>query len=755
MISLESLEIDVQWKFRTIPSQHKVEAMHGTIFCDLGGKLATGVIDPHGRGYLSATAAIAAEPHLVLNHLLGPLNNAYHSGQDINIKKIEFQFCVSRSHWDGLCCFVLCDYLVRIGVLPSWTKQLVESANKVDHGKIVLSKEQLTAPLLMFYALNAEYKDNVEKVFPQGLELICKVGEFHTKSKTFKENPFFTSLPKDSLFDSFNKLGELNEQDFSIFSNEFKDADEFEVKLPCRISEGQPVQEKLAKCLMFKIPPQSRLFVHWSRSRYNFDLLVVPSMRKGMDNISRWTISVDPSSKFHLYRLGYRLEEEETKARKDFEMEVRGGEPRWGDSNYSNNDDPWYDGRDHEFTLVDSPRSGTVFDRPEVIKRILKSRFYGVNLNSPLSTKISKPRFISYMFFEIDKGEKTFSKLKEETYPFSTLSDAFTYVKQISFFQPSSDFQHPDEHLAEYSLKLYASSITNHAVLEIESLRDINDIILEDIPEFVNQFGKNAIEIGKWVEQEFNLKSEVWGRMGFSLLLFMDPDLNFHDDDKIRRILGDLTNYPVSLEEVRSMKNQPKGNDIISSSTSVCVLRQSSSNTRDEDRRLIALYALFIKTAYRRFSQRLEPLTKNEDLSDALDQILQIQRDFSRFLASNDFSGTEISLDGDITNFFESISKSLALEEQKQETNLEMQLVGNLASSFENREQAKRTNQLSRFVVILSLFAVCDFIYAFSSDYLSSPSDSLPKLGLTLGLVSLLGLVASFSFIRKKNKKRD
>jgi len=359
------------------------------------------------------------------------------------------------------------------------------------------------------------------------------------------------------------------------------------------------------------------------------------------------------------------------------------------------------------------------------------------------------------MFFEIDKGEKTFSKLKEETYPFSTLSDAFTYVKQISFFQPSSDFQHPDEHLAEYSLKLYASSITNHAVLEIESLRDINDIILEDIPEFVNQFGKNAIDIGKWVEQEFNLKSEVWGRMGFSLLLFMDPDLNFHDDDKIRRILGDLTNYPVSLEEVRSMKNQPKGNDIISSSTSVCVLRQSSSNTRDEDRRLIALYALFIKTAYRRFSQRLEPLTKNEDLSDALDQILQIQRDFSRFLASNDFSGTEISLDGDITNFFESISKSLALEEQKQETNLEMQLVGNLASSFESREQAKRTNQLSRFVVILSLFAVCDFIYAFSSDYLSSPSDSLPKLGLTLGLVSLLGLVASFSFIRKKNKKRD
>ena len=121
--------------------------------------------------------------------------------------------------------------------------------------------------------------------------------------------------------------------------------------------------------------------------------------------------------------------------------------------------------------------------------------------------------------------------------------------------------------------------------------------------------------------------------------------------------------------------DQPKGNDVISSSTSVCVLRQSSSKARDEDRRLIALYALFVKTAYRRFSQRLEPLTKNEDLGDALDQILNIQRDFSRFLASNDFSSTEISLDGDITNFFEAMSTSLALEEQKQETNLEMQLI--------------------------------------------------------------------------------
>jgi serine/threonine-protein kinase len=46
--------------------------------------------------------------------------------------------------------------------------------------------------------------------------------------------------------------------------------------------------------------------------------------------------------------------------------ELRGGEPRWADVT---NDDPWYDGRSplHGFTIVDSPRRGTVIDVAEVI----------------------------------------------------------------------------------------------------------------------------------------------------------------------------------------------------------------------------------------------------------------------------------------------------------------------------------------------------------------------------------------------------
>ena len=77
MFGLDKLNIKVSWNFRIVPTLYKVEPMSGVLVCDFGGKLTYGVIAPHGRGYLSAKAAIAAEPQRVLNHLLGPVNQSY------------------------------------------------------------------------------------------------------------------------------------------------------------------------------------------------------------------------------------------------------------------------------------------------------------------------------------------------------------------------------------------------------------------------------------------------------------------------------------------------------------------------------------------------------------------------------------------------------------------------------------------------------------------------------------------------------
>jgi hypothetical protein len=83
--------------------------------------------------------------------------------------------------------------------------------------------------------------------------------------------------------------------------------------------------------------------------------------------LCRHVISVDPSSGLALTDLGARLDERESAARERLRAQhgvdlTRTGEPRPG---YANSD-PWYDGRGHEYTIVDSPRAGSVLTVDEV-----------------------------------------------------------------------------------------------------------------------------------------------------------------------------------------------------------------------------------------------------------------------------------------------------------------------------------------------------------------------------------------------------
>jgi hypothetical protein len=82
--------------------------------------------------------------------------------------------------------------------------------------------------------------------------------------------------------------------------------------------------------------------------------------------IYRVVISVDPHSKFILPYLGYELEKAETLKRKSLGKE-RTGKPRF-EKEYCDNEDPWYDGRGHGFTIVDSPRNGTILEYGEIIE---------------------------------------------------------------------------------------------------------------------------------------------------------------------------------------------------------------------------------------------------------------------------------------------------------------------------------------------------------------------------------------------------
>ena len=151
-------------------------------------------------------------------------------------------------------------------------------------------------------------------------------------------------------------------------------------------------------------------------------------------------------------------------------------------------------------------------------------------------------------------------------------------------------------------------------------------------------------------------------------------------------------------------------------------------------------------------------------LGGALGAILEIQKDFSRFLASYDFSATEISMDGEVTKFFNGLSDSVSLEEQKKETHEEMILIGNLATTLdnnarqeENEERQKTSGRLEKFILGLAILSLGDFLYSVASDVNAEPSEPWrDRLEMTVSAMIVLGVLAAIGMLvasRKKKKK--
>ena len=114
--------------------------------------------------------------------------------------------------------------------------------------------------------------------------------------------------------------------------------------------------------------------------------------------------------------------------------------------------------------------------------------------------------------------------------------NSFSFIKNIQLSCPKQgELIHPE--LNKFSLRLFASDVTHHAVLEIERTEVDENLILEDVPGFVSNFKEKVNTIGSWVKEKFKLEAKVWGDMGFSLLIFMDPDLHFHKPEKLQRPL--------------------------------------------------------------------------------------------------------------------------------------------------------------------------------------------------------------------------
>lgn len=127
-------------------------------------------------------------------------------------------------------------------------------------------------------------------------------------------------------------------------------------------------------------------------------VVYVPPELNDSRNKHRFVISVDGSLKFTLFSLGWHLERIERECREKLSKidkigeryPVRLGENRDGYDGH----DPWYDGRDKYYTIVDCPETGTVL--PEVNKELAAKKRCNIRIGDYENFKIHEQTLAYY-----------------------------------------------------------------------------------------------------------------------------------------------------------------------------------------------------------------------------------------------------------------------------------------------------------------------------------------------------------------------
>ena len=146
---------------------------------------------------------------------------------------------------------------------------------------------------------------------------------------------------------------------------------------------GDGAQTTRAAAFVLNGEPKSNLNKYWVRAD-GFPYFVCPyraNLKSPEPQFERIILSLDPNWRDPDYRLplslrglGHALELAECAARGSHDERAK--VPRWPEAT---NDDPWYDGRGHDYTIIDAPRCGTVLPY-ETVKAIATGRFFEVPL---------------------------------------------------------------------------------------------------------------------------------------------------------------------------------------------------------------------------------------------------------------------------------------------------------------------------------------------------------------------------------------
>lgn len=342
------------FRLEFVPHGTTLEPERGKLALDVGNRICPGVIDHHQPGGEEECTAslIYRYPRLVLDHLqgatIGEVTVVTHLAPDLDaVTATYFAHC-----------------LLAEGKLPRFAQKLASYVQDVDRGVCFRKPGELGTLYGIFIGICEQIKEERDRgVSAKEDEDILRVQwGFRLLDFVLSRLSEHMDLHQEGLFKGphpFQKAQQIITPDYKIYLEDLARCEKVQLRLPSRRGkEAHIVDGLLVK------DPKSVLFRFWARGDnlhspqgHGFTFLAVNYQDR------RFVISVDPHSHVYLKGLGEMLEREEVRKRSELGME-REGPPRPG----YDGPDPWYDGRNplHSYTIVDTPRDGTVLTWEEI-----------------------------------------------------------------------------------------------------------------------------------------------------------------------------------------------------------------------------------------------------------------------------------------------------------------------------------------------------------------------------------------------------
>ena len=414
---VSDLGVKVQWRFRFMGPGVQVTPATDILWIDTGGKCTHGVIDHHGANQATTCAAKLVIDHadLVHEHLVAPWIIAARSTAVRDQQWSPTLVTHFSPDFDAIAASLLAIELVEHGGMPLWGPALSDYALEVDQGRTSCRKKsatQVEPDLHMLILMISNLKPNDASVLWKivrespilgrfGYESSENVGEhvavllsgialMHeachraysgwTRLESFARR---VCAVVDDMADApawFRNAVKLLHDEVNVDFCTFIDNDqpnivECEVRLP-QVSGGA----RLSCAAIVVNQPHSKCDKYFIRAlgksgRRTEFTVIAKEQPKEVDGIPRHRtiVSVDPGyalaeglEPVNLAGLGVTIERAEQRARKD---KKNSDSKRRGPARFleiPGISDPWYDGRDHEFTIIDGPRDPSVLSASEI-----------------------------------------------------------------------------------------------------------------------------------------------------------------------------------------------------------------------------------------------------------------------------------------------------------------------------------------------------------------------------------------------------